>query len=61
MKRIALLALFAIMAAGVGWSLNIKADGAYCATCTGADPCKACKNCKSCKHCKGSGSCGACK
>ena len=34
----------------------------HCATCSGADPCKACKNCKECKYCKKKGkTCGVCK
>lgn len=36
--------------------------GAFFATCSGADPCKACKNCKSCRHCaKDGGTGGVCK
>lgn len=35
---------------------------AHCATCIGADPCKACKNCKACQHCYVLGrKCGTCK
>ncbi len=38
------------------------AGGAFFATCTGADPCKACKNCNACRHChKEGGTCGVCK
>jgi hypothetical protein len=36
--------------------------GAFFATCTGADPCRACRNCNACKHChKDGGTCGVCK
>jgi hypothetical protein len=33
-----------------------------CATCLGADPCRACKTCRYCAHCaRNGGTCGVCK
>ncbi len=50
-----------ILALAISNALPIG-SGAFFATCTGADPCKACKNCSACRHrhIEG-GTCGVCK